>query len=433
MGSICLTYSSRHIPANFYPRLALKGDPTVMHTLCITTAVVRHFVNEMAEFVVTQTKAELKDIFDRDPQIDTLALHAQRRKALTRWSQLTRPFEGTATATQDLLYAIYPAPAKGGYELLKSDQSLTQQGLVELFYEVATGALKPTSPLLAKGAAASLLVKAFHLTTQLSGNDGKEAVIKERFCSSLLLAFQDQKVERLPGAQKTKPRAPNHHFWIPLKISPEQPQLLVERLEAGAQPQLHPEHEAECRRRETWSTAEVQLNDVGDYIHHVNAPSDLNIQFAHITPNANNEYVIQTFEYILARFSMENPVHHLVLFKAIIFSKLIKWLRHDKNPSSAIFKSKRDAGQDWVLSDFIRCSGWLLSGELRNGAVKGFTDPSPFVVLVTVYTLALLDENSPLRKRMAIHNGAVGAAWTDKYSECFLPHRQAMRIAELEP
>jgi hypothetical protein len=420
LGTICLKYATINIPKNFYPNLAVKDDRSVLYTLSIATAVVTFFVNELRDFVIAAVKDAIKIDRDCDPSEATDHIVRARYDAIERWGKLSQPFIIDTPTTSVLIRALYHNPKDVKYQMSYVHVDQTINTLVNQFHVVATNrSSRMIAPLHSKSVTGRLLPMAYQAMKQYCRDPDDDAMVKKRFHSAFTLSFKTAGFQRMPGPVAGKPSRLSYLHWIPFESISQSSQELLNQLESSSEDFiLHPSHQLEGKRRGSWTTTHFDLNMIGEYIHQENPPTNFDLQHASLpTANRNNGYVLETFEYVFRQFTMKNPIHVLILMKGIIFSKLAWKARYSKSVPSALMRAK-SRGQKPIVNDFVRQTPWTDIGSGGRKGPKGFTDQSPFVVMVTVYTIALLDPKSPLRQRMQTNREAIGEAWTAKFSTC---------------
>jgi hypothetical protein len=417
-GILCLKYATSNIPRDFYPKLALKDDRSVLVTLSIATAVVKHFVNELREFVVTEVNEAIKIANDADGSEDIDQVVRSRRDAIRKWVDLGKPFLADLQRTSLLVRALYHHPSEFKHKMQYQKTGHTLRTLVDHFYIVATSrSSRMIAPLHSRSITAKLLPIAYSAIRAMSPDADKLKDVKDRFNSAFIVSFRNAEFQHMPAPRVGAPSQLDHLTWIPLVPIPEPTQAFIDRLESGEELTIHPSDRLECKRRGSWDTTHFDMNDIGEYIHQETPPTNFNLKHASLpTANEKNGYVLETFQYVFGRFSIQNPIHQLIMMKAIVFSKLAGKARHDKGVPPALMRAK-SRGQHPIVNDFVRGTPWTDTGSGGRNSTKGFTDQSPFVVMVTVYAIALLDPESPLRQRMRSHKQAIGGELTNKLSK----------------
>jgi hypothetical protein len=120
---------------------------------------------------------------------------------------------------------------------------------------------------------------------------------------------------------------------------------------------------------------------------------------------AGGEYIRRTYEYVKSNYDGTIWWHHMGFVWALMFSKITPYVFAEK--STVLFKRGEKE-----LTAAARRIPWVPSGTSKH---KGVTDPGPYIPMVTVTIIALLDKKSPLSIYMASNSNGFGKPWTSKH------------------
>lgn len=155
-----------------------------------------------------------------------------------------------------------------------------------------------------------------------------------------------------------------------------------------------------------WNIIGLRISDLSKYLHKQRLPEDCNPEYASLPAHQN--YVTRTYSWVTARYNPKKPIHHLALMIASMFAKIIPDVAHG-SPSSHIASVGRNTD---AITAAVRAEPWTSNNSTRKGSV----DPHPFLIMVFVYIVALMEPESPLRRFVdADPQGGLGQPWTKKH------------------
>jgi hypothetical protein len=157
-----------------------------------------------------------------------------------------------------------------------------------------------------------------------------------------------------------------------------------------------------------WKVTGVKITDFAKYLHKQRLPEECDASFASLT--ATNDYVGQTYTWVTSHYTSTKPVHKLALVVAYLFTKVLPHAAHGPAPAGLKTLSRNSA----AVTAAVRAEPWIVNTSTR----KGCKDPTPFLVMVFVYIVALMEPDSPLRRYMReSSNDSLGEPWTKKHGK----------------
>lgn len=165
--------------------------------------------------------------------------------------------------------------------------------------------------------------------------------------------------------------------------------------------------------RAPWATNEVLMDDLHIYFKQTINPSDLSLSEAGITEKTSLP-IRDIYEWALSAFNIDDPVHHLVLFTAILYAKArpyLSWPEDAKGKAPNLDQFSDHNAQKLGMSRYICQLEWCDGRTDKNPLKEG----SPFIPVFVAYFMAYAGgrdgSKSPLQKMKRIP-----AAWSSKHS-----------------
>jgi hypothetical protein len=151
------------------------------------------------------------------------------------------------------------------------------------------------------------------------------------------------------------------------------------------------------------------IQDMGPLWSKATLPTDWNLSHATIDTlprNKESDYVHKTYEYVARVYDGKNWKHHIALVLAILVSEILPNVFYPKDRKAKINRLTKEEEITQAVTEFP----WVET----TSSQKGVTARKPYITMLTTAILALLDEESPLRKYIA-ENKKFGDIWTKKH------------------
>lgn len=176
--------------------------------------------------------------------------------------------------------------------------------------------------------------------------------------------------------------------------------------------------------RSPWTLGTLKISELYQILNKSSIPSDFNLRNASITPSSD-PLIRLTYEWVRDNIDPQNSMHQLAFIIAAIISKLAPNLFFNP-PNAALCLDQIST------TAVIRQSPWISTTSTR----KGGKDPKPFLTMVPVHIIAIMESKSPLRLNMVQSNmNGFGSKWTSKhgvYPFIHPPNHKLYNIFELQ-
>lgn len=183
--------------------------------------------------------------------------------------------------------------------------------------------------------------------------------------------------------------------------------------------------------RAEWAASQILIGDFSIHFKRTINPTDLTLNAAGIDGSTSSK-IREVYEWALMIFDINDPVHHLVLFTAMMFQKArpyLNWPTDAKVGAESFMKKKPsdDLEQDddfetqrLHLCRYICQLPWL-DGRSKGNIIK---EGEPFIPVFVTYFLAYyLKDQSPLLKSNTTPPG-----WANKHSKLCLEYSAIQKL-----
>lgn len=376
---------------------------------------IKLLVQDVKDLVSKHVRASIKQgLNNPDAQVNALAL--RRQKMLSTWEKNDFPLTWTSSQRQtggysNLLVILNLDSTRQMLPSLQaSSDELTYSQLASSFVSFASKP-KPTPPIIKGGYFASALPLACsHMRPYVINNMEQSQFI------TLVFAFMLKRLEihflpwRRPGVNThlvqpdwwmqincSNPSASsitsNHHSDLTTEEASTSAALTVAQRAPSA----------------PWSVP-TKLCQMGPLWKKTCLPSDWDLEHAsleHARRHEDRTYVYTTYDYVYRVYDGKNWKHHMALVWAILFSRVVPCVSHKKPKSCPKASNAKD------ITKAIRDLPWT---KAQSQTKRGVTAPKPYITMMSTMIIALMDDDSPLSKRVQNHQNALGDPWTTKHS-----------------
>jgi hypothetical protein len=391
----------------------------VRHALVIANFAVNSFIQEMVSFVKKSISEELRE--DLAGHNHPARIKAGRRiEEANMWAKMKNPFSKEAVTLQHLLRAVVEDPTNYHLGLPKANPDvLTVHRLCKLIFKMcmenSTQAVQV--PFLSTGSSASVFKIAIRYIRQyvIGYPDARQ---DEFIISAFTNIFLFRKIQSLPwcrppgrGRASTKP---NFQFWCTIGSESKEVQNMATLSQLTGE-----EYEMqEAIRGVSMMHAEDSNSPYSILSHHWSElhkvmnrtclPDDWNLKYASITKS--ERLVQETYKFVEENFDGRKPLHQLALIASVVIARALPKV-------FSPYTNSNDAGAKAVgveeLTTIVRSVPWI---ENPSKSRSGCHDALPYVTMQSTFIIALYEEQSPLRKHMALHKThAMGLGWTRKH------------------
>jgi len=154
--------------------------------------------------------------------------------------------------------------------------------------------------------------------------------------------------------------------------------------------------------RAPWSANQV-VSNLHKILNRTSLPTEWNLKKASL-PQVRN-YVTETYEWVSQHYDGSRPLHQTAILAAIIFSKLLPNVCHEQSSYSSTSRVT-----ELQITRAVQDAKWTAHPK----RTKGFKDPIPFIIMMTVFIIGLYEPETALRQQINAHK-CLGPAWTDKH------------------
>ncbi|TFK65350.1 hypothetical protein BDN72DRAFT_860671 [Pluteus cervinus] len=154
----------------------------------------------------------------------------------------------------------------------------------------------------------------------------------------------------------------------------------------------------------TYELGSLKWAEVGRLLDKNSLPSEWDAS----SGDTQGGYVRETYDFVQEVFSGTDAIHKLAVIAAFISIKMIP--RMFSECSKATIKALPT--DPTAITNFMRALPWVtLEGR------RGVRVPEPFISGWIAFIIGIYTAESPLRKHIRDHQGALGSAWTDKHGQ----------------
>jgi hypothetical protein len=383
------------------------------------------FIQDCKDLV---SNALTRDI-QRQLRISPLASHASRRKqALSSWLKSTNALAWNESNTGDitstysnLVLALADTPDTLDSGLLKVKESWNYQHLAQHLIDSVTTGIQLSAPIIKKG----FFVTAFPIALKEINHLLDQNQEKPSSKVTALIAYMLQKMQihfvpwHKPSSSTQRGRAPHavsHNHWMFINhssthITPAQ-KLALYKSDPDARLKEIVAIASTSDTSAPWSVPD-SLQDMGSLWKKVVLPEEWNVKNASLDKLDNQSgaaYVLDTYEYVELTYNGNLWKHHMGLVWAILFSAILPNVFYPKEMKDTIALLK---GTEKVTRAICNLPWTKTTVEKR----KGITVKAPYITMLSTAIIALLDNESPLRKYMDNNKNTLGKYWTDKHGK----------------
>jgi hypothetical protein len=401
------TVFPKHSPVNRY--CLVVADIAVKRFIMDTKTLVRDGILHQTKEAITSADVAMKDNGIR------------RRDNMDRWYASDRPLSYDEEAFLPLLRCLQ-TPHGPMSMPLGHPQSMTTMEVAALMHDMvrADNPIQRRAPISGKGTFYSVLKVAYGLIMDRAADRNEAESPSQFFVKILAVILDTHKVQHIPwsppappaGAAGRPTRKAVYNYWRSTAKTLESGQTaLLQVLEVEERDDLQTRSvvrdAAESSPTTSWSALDFTLADLGKFLHKQGLPEECDAEDA--ATYQGDDYVNQTYTWVIGRYNPKKPIHHLALIIAIMFTKIIPHTTHGKCPSRIFGIRNTD-----TVTAAVRTEPWIQSTSTR----KGDKDPNPFLIMVFVYIVAMMEPNSPLQTFInsdAQHS--LGSPWTKKHGK----------------
>jgi len=399
------------------PHIFQKHNPNNRYCLVVADIAIRRFIVDTKVMVRDGILRENQAASDGDAS--PLQQAAERRiKNMELWLKSEEPLSYAEDAFLPLLRCLNQ-PQTALALPLGNNQSMSILELAALMFHMAKqdNPTQRQAPVSNKGSFLTILQVAVRLILERA--TPTDTMSSDKFAIRILGAILDfHKIHHVPWSTPSLPGStgrPNrkavHNFWRSTGKTIESGQTAImqvllsdERDEIKVR-DIAKQAEASDATAD-WQAVSLSVSEFTKHLHKQCLPEDCSTSLATISDQ--NDYVGRTYTWVTTHYNSKKPVHKLALIVAFLFTKVVPFTGH----AAASSELKRLGRNGTAITAAVRAEPWTDSTATR----KGSKDPTPFLVMVFVYIIALIEPESPLRKYMK-ENGkeSLGEPWTKKH------------------
>jgi len=397
-------------PRDFFPSMNPRPPGHVRKMLAVAHACTKIFINDTVQFVKENIAQDISR-HNTTVNSDDSQIIKERWKSLEKWSACKQPLEIDLTVTRNLLRAMHHR--SGDMSINKFNGHITHQALTTIFYNVALGGVTKY-PLIKKSPFVKILPEALKLIRASCMEGDNEEKVKSNFNTWFSLSLRELCVHHIPAMKaNTGGKTMDYLVWQNLMGPSDNPDEIITRLDIS-DPFRELAHNMIASSAATgWSTTDLELKDLPRFAEKTTKPDNWRkdiVQLQSTKPDA--AYVKEAYNHVSAMLDMNKPVHKLIIFISIVVSKMSSVLRHSSAVPDEFYglvKAKNTSESD-LATKYCRLTHW---DPTENK--KGHKHGDVFLVMFSVFALALLDQTSPLNQHLKTHNGSLGTPWTSKH------------------
>lgn len=367
--------------------------------------------------VKTNIRGMVQGIVDEERASDDIDDHHTARDRigyLSSWSTAEFPLGFGEKVYPALLRAITPAGAAPTL-VLSNKKSLSTLELATVICRILqpTRPLPLQAPLIPKSRSLAIFrVVIPYMTNQASYNGAPDPDGFVKYALAQIL--DDNQVAHVPwcaphqGDVGRPARKVDFHFWRRTSKAQEVGdrallKVLDAQEHADATDALRTAQAALRDAKAPWAIHPMTVGELPTVLLKVALPADFYIADASLS--SEDGYISQVYQWMETHYDGANPIHLFALFVAHIFSRMAPNLGHPPMPSSV----RSMKGNSSAITAAVRKSPWTFDSR------RGVTASEPFIVMLSTFIIAMVDESSPLRKHLKDHNSL--GVWSNKHGK----------------
>ncbi|KAF9236599.1 hypothetical protein BU15DRAFT_63863 [Melanogaster broomeanus] len=409
-----INHSMKVVPVTFLPS---HTDPTQRLLLHIVHRRFEVYEEDVCTLVNTQVRSSVQKLIDGDDVV-TRNIGRERLTALETWFRQPQPLSYNNDSYANLVKAIVDNPDHLGRGLPASHlgQKSTTWFADHILQSVASKTIRCLPPFLHGGSGLAIMRIVIPALRRIL-SQGTDTVGDHTAAIRVLLvqvASQHQ-ILNIPWAPNPtgltgRPATTVvHNMWINLGHASS----------AGSQslaPVLRPadmRHHAvlsaatsmqSMDSRAPWSAFNISIQDLNTILNHEVLPEEWTMDI--MTFPDDDSYVKETYQWVHDNYNGCKPIHQLAMCVAIMFCHVLPNVMHGKKPSSLTSSSSQ------ANATLIVCNTpWSAPSANK----RGMAQQNIFLVMMSTFIIAMYEPESPLRRYLKDHAGALGALWTDKH------------------
>jgi hypothetical protein len=203
------------------------------------------------------------------------------------------------------------------------------------------------------------------------------------------------------GARGCRSHKPVHMSWVNLgKASEKQP--MGQRNARPTNSAAEASNKAQATdARAPWAVQSIKLQSLPQFICRDSFPDEFSLNHIEVEALEMEPLIHQIYEWVFSNFDARKPMHKIALLAGIYISKILPDIFTD-----GAYNAKPGDG-DRMIMQALRALPW----NPNRGTRRGCRSEKHFIVMVPVYIITVYEEESPLRKYFADHQGKGFPLW----------------------
>ena len=402
-----------------------KHTPNNRYCLVVADIAVRRFIVDTKVMVRDGILHENQAISDGEASpLQEAAL--RRIDNMDLWLKSEEPLSYAEDAYLPLLRCLN-RPKMALALPLGNDQSMSTLELASTLFHMAKpdNPKQRQAPISNKGSFLAVLKVAIGLILQRA--TPSDSTSPEKYTISILGSALDfHKIHHIPwstplvlGSTGRPNRKAVYNFWRSTGKTIESGQTAVMQV-------LQTDEREEVELRDItklaeksdatadWDAISLSVSEFTKFLHKQCLPEDCSTLAA--TISNKTDYMGRTYGWVITHYNSTKPVHKLALITAFLFTKVVPYTGHGAASSELKSIGRNSA----AITAAVRAEPWTDNTSTR----KGSSDPTPFLAMVFVYIIGLMEPESPLRQYMQENaKESLGELWTKKHGTSLHRHR----------
>jgi hypothetical protein len=385
--------------------------------------ILRVYIDDVKNLVSTEVQSQLQ-AYKREKNRAIRSIASTRRHALKQWSESTEPLALHQKTVEDLILCINHTSDSHNSDYKRVNTNHTSYAFIKLLIDhcnqkrprirppfIPNGRLamylKVAYPMIEKAGKSS----SYTLTDGSNGSDPLFSFIMRAF----LTAFTKLNIQHIPWvpgpSASTNTNKVEYNFWTTI----EQYRSHIQEMPDPVDNILPTTHASRLSQQTIlqapsgeWSCAPGYLTDLATYLHKTCAPKELSLNHTSFS-GADIDLTRETYAWVFARYSGNNPLHQLAMIAGIAAGGLAPNVRFDEN------ETRMQSLSTLQSPNFLKRLTW--TDREKSKTRRGVTETNPFITMTTVFIIAMMDSNSPLRQNWENKSRSKEkTAWTHKHS-----------------
>ncbi|KAG2742153.1 hypothetical protein P692DRAFT_201809895 [Suillus brevipes Sb2] len=375
------------------PNVFMQYDQDLRQAIIIAVVAFQTFIADVKTLVSVSVNKLCVDLDDQDTHPSSLEAKG-RRTNLKKWLACKHPLSYLDRAFEFLLRSVVADTDDHSLGLPNpTKEKLSIRDFAKHIIDMSrpTNPLPIAAPLISTGSSLTVFRVALIYMSKFVPRNSSQAA--ETFLqNALIIAANHLHINNIPwhlqGGRGRRFRKPHFESWINLGKSTQLPSTKNLASNPSNSAAEASQRAQASDSRAAWSACAISLQSLPDFLSRAVPPDEFCMASVAMDKNESPDSIIrQCYQWAFSEFTMSRPLHQLAMVIGIYVSKLVPDLFYNADD-----KPEREGyNTAFAFTMAIRAMKWV-----PNHSRKGCKLGPPFITMVPVYIMSVLDRSSPL-------------------------------------